>query len=268
MTGCTKRLSFSARIALCIVAASALSSTLYAQTDQFKGIVTQGVERVRIAVADFKPVTIDPNTGALLTTFNQVLYSDLQNAGIFDIVSKSFNPLQVPGTPQEVALEAWANPPTNAAMLAFGNLGVNGGQIAVSGWLFDVKNSVSPQVLGKQYREDATQDNARLIAHRFADEIIFRLGGGIPGVAESKIVFVSNRTGSKEIWAMDYDGYGEHAITHLGGIALSPRISPDGSRVAFVELGKRSVSIRMYSIDLNRMVSFPNIGGTTISPAW
>ena len=219
MTGCTKRLSFSARIALCIVAASALSSTLYAQTDQFKGIVTQGVERVRIAVADFKPVTIDPNTGALLTTFNQVLYSDLQNAGIFDIVSKSFNPLQVPGTPQEVALEAWANPPTNAAMLAFGNLGVNGGQIAVSGWLFDVKNSVSPQVLGKQYREDATQDNARLIAHRFADEIIFRLGGGIPGVAESKIVFVSNRTGSKEIWAMDYDGYGEHAITHLGGIA-------------------------------------------------
>ena len=268
MTGCTTRLSFSARIALCIVAASALSSTLYAQTDQFKGIVTQGVERVRIAVADFKPVTIDPNTGALLTTFNQVLYSDLQNAGIFDIVSKSFNPLQVPGTPQEVALEAWANPPTNAAMLAFGNLGVNGGQIAVSGWLFDVKNSVSPQVLGKQYREDATQDNARLIAHRFADEIIFRLGGGIPGVAESKIVFVSNRTGSKEIWAMDYDGYGEHTITHLGGIALSPRISPDGSRVAFVELGKRSVSIRMYSIDLNRMVSFPNIGGTTISPAW
>jgi len=26
----------------------------------------------------------------------------------------------------------------------------------------------------------------RVIAHRFADEIIFRLGGGVAGIAESK----------------------------------------------------------------------------------
>jgi len=245
-----------------------LSPLAFPQQDKFQGVVTQGVERVRIAVADFKPASADPNAGQLLTTFNTVLFSDLQNAGIFDVVSKSFNPLQVPGTPQEVTLDAWGNPPTNAAMLAFGNLGVSNGQVSVSGWLFDVKNSVSPQVLGKQYREDATPDNARLIAHRFADEIIFRLGGGIAGIAESKIVFVSNRTGTKEIWMMDYDGNGERQITKLGSVSLSPRISPDNSRIAFVELGKRSVNIRMYSLDLSRAVTFPNIGGTTISPAW
>ena len=240
----------------------------FAQQDKFQGVVTQGVERVRIAVADFKPANADPNTGPLLSTFNNVLFSDLQNAGIFDVVSKSFNPLQVPGTPQEVTLDAWGNPPTNAAMVAFGNLGVSGGQISVFGWLDDVKNTVSPQVLGKQYREDATQDNARLIAHRFADEIIFRLGGGIPGIAESKVVFVSSRSGTKEIWMMDYDGNGERQITKLGSVSLSPRISPDSSRIAFVELGKRSVNIRMYSLELNRAVTFPAIGGTTISPAW
>ena len=244
------------------------SSLASAQEDKFKGIVTQGVERVRIAVADFKPSATDPNTAPLLTTFNQVLFSDLQNAGIFDVVSKSFNPLQVPGTPQEVALEAWGNPPTNAAMLTFGNAGVTGGQFAVYGWLYDVKNNVSPQVLGKQYREDATPDNARLIAHRFADEIIFRLGGGIPGIAESKVVYVSNRTGTKEIWMMDYDGYGEHQLTHLGSISLSPRISPDSSRIAFVDIGRRGVNLRMYSLDLNRQVTFATIGGTTSAPAW
>ena len=95
------------------------------------------------------------------------------------------------------------------------------------------KNSQSPQVLGKQYREKATEENARIIAHRFADEIIFRLGGGIQGIAESKIVFVSSRGGNKEIWLMDYDGANQRPLTHLGSIALSPRISPDGSRVAF-----------------------------------
>lgn len=244
------------------------SSTGFCQEDKFKGMVQNGVERVRIAVADFKASGADPAGAPLLTTFNQVLFSDLQNAGIFDVVSKSFNPLDVPGSPQDVKLDAWGNPPTNAAMLAFGNLGVTGGQLAVYGWLYDVKNNVSPQVLGKQYKEDATQDNARLIAHRFADEIIFRLGGGIPGIAESKVVFVSNRSGNKEIWEMDYDGYGEHAITHLGGVALSPRISPDSSRIAFVELGSKGVNIRMYSLDLSRLVAFPAIGGTTISPAW
>src|SRR5436305_620599 len=177
-----KPLQVSFLLSVCVLLSS-LSPLAFAQQDKFQGVVTQGVERVRIAVADFKATNGDPNTGQLLTIFNSVLYSDLQNAGIFDVVSKSFNPLQVPGTPQEVMLDAWGNPPTNAAMLAFGNLGVINGQVSVSGWLYDVKNTVSPQVLGKQYREDATPDNARLIAHRFADEIIFRLGGGIPGIA-------------------------------------------------------------------------------------
>src|SRR5690349_25123584 len=112
-------------------------------------------------------------------------------------------------------------------------MNVTGQDMNVYGWLFDVKNTASPQVLGKQYREQPTTDNARLIAHRFADEIIFRLGGGVPGIAESKLVFVSDRSGHKEIWSMDYDGANQKQVTHLGTIALSPRISPDGSRIAF-----------------------------------
>jgi TolB protein len=245
-----------------------LCCSAFAQDDQFKTGTNLGVQKVRIAVADFKPTTADPNGNALLGTFNQVLFSDLQNAGIFDVVSKSFNPLQTASSPQDVRIDAWANAPTNAAMLAFGNGAVSGNDLTINGWLYDVKNNVSPQVLGKQYRETATPDNARLIAHRFADEIIFRLGGGIPGIAESKIAFVSKRTGTKEIWEMDYDGYGERQITHTGQVALSPRIAPDNSRIAFVELGAHGVGIRMYSLELSRMVTFPAIGGTTLSPAW
>ncbi len=98
-----------------------------------------------------------------------------------------------------------------------------GGRVAVYGYLFDAKNPDSPQVLGKQYNETASQDNARLIAHRFADEIITRLGGGISGIAETHIYYVAKRGGNKEIWQMDYDGQGQHAVTHLGTISLSPR---------------------------------------------
>jgi TolB protein len=227
-----------------------------------------GGEKIRLAVPDFKLATTDPKAEPLDKTFNEVVFNDLLQSGIFDMVSKSFYPLGAIGTPTDAHLDVWAAPPPNAAMLAFGNLGVSGGAMQVQGWLYDAKNAQSPQVLAKQYRDTASDENARLIAHRFADEIIFRLGGGINGIAETKVFFVSTRTGHKEIWAMDYDGAGQHPITHLGSISLSPRISPDNSRIAFVSFFKSGAGIAMWSNELGRLVKFPAFGGTTLSPAW
>jgi len=253
--------------AVCWFAASAAVVPCSAQ-DWIRTGTGLGVDKVRIAVPDFKQSTTDAKNAELLKTFDDTLFSDLDNAGIFDLVSKSFYPLEVPGSPTEVRFDAWVNPPVNASMLVFGDFGVTGSSLTVHGWLFDVKNSASPQVLGKQYTDQPTSDAARTIAHRFANEIIFRLGGGIAGIAESKIYFVSDRTGHKEIWVMDYDGANQHAVTHLGTISLSPRISPDGSRLAFSSLTKTSWEIKMFSVDLNRLVSFPSFGGTNLSPSW
>jgi TolB protein len=229
-----------------------------------------GNERIRIAAADFKPVGTDPQTPALKAAFDATLYDDLGNAGIFDLVSKSMAPQAAPGSPQEINLAQWSAAPANAAMVAFGALSATNGRLVVYGWLDDTRNTVNPQVLGKQYNEEASQDMARTVAHRFADEIILRLGGGINGIAETKIYFVSSRSGTKEIWEMDYDGQNQHAVTHLGTISLSPRISPDNSRIAFASLGHNGWDIRTYSLELGRLVSFPagTAGGSNQSPAW
>jgi TolB protein len=229
-----------------------------------------GNQRIRLAAADFKPAGDDPQTPALKATFDATLYSDLGNAGIFDMVSKSMIPQATPGSPQEMSLTQWSAAPASAAMVAFGALSAANGRLTVYGWLFDTSNAASPQVLGKQYNEVSSEDMARTIAHRFADEIIARLGGGINGIAETKIYFVSSRSGSKEIWVMDYDGQNQHQVTHLGTISLSPRISPDNTRLAFTSLGREGWSVRMYSLDLGRMVAFPagTVGGGNQSPAW
>jgi len=227
-----------------------------------------GVDKVRLAVPDFKPSNADPQNVALLKIFNDTFWNDLDNSGVVELVSKSFYPLQVPAQPAEITFPAWNAPPPNAAMLAFGNLAVLGGKVTVQGWLYDVKNTASPQILGKQYSDNATDEAARVIAHKFADEIIFRLGGGIPGIAESKIYFVSDRSGHKEIWVMDYDGSNQRQLTHQASISLSPRISPDGSRLAFSSLTKSGWDILMYSTELDRVVSFPRFGGTNLAPSW
>ncbi len=245
----------------------ALCSSALAQ-DWIKTGTGLGVEKVRLAVPDFKASSQDPKNADLLKTFNDTLWNDLDNAGIFDMVSKSFLPTTSPGTPAEVKFDTFSAPPVNASMLAFGNLGASGNTLTVQGWLYDVKNIASPQVLGKQYTDAATTDAARLTAHKFADEIIFRLGGGVPGIAESSIYFISSRSGHKEVWAMDYDGNNQHQVTHQGSISLSPRISPDGSRLAFSSVTRGNWEILMYSLDLGRLVSFPRFGGGNYSPSW
>src|SRR5205807_535304 len=137
--------------AIIVLASLTLTMTpiLASGQDWIKTGTGLGVEKVRIAVPDFKASSQDPRNTELLKTFNDTLWNDLNNAGIFDMVSKSFYPLGQVGAPADVKFETWSAPPPNSAMLAFGNLGASANNVTVQGWLYDVKNTASPQVLGK-----------------------------------------------------------------------------------------------------------------------
>jgi len=126
--------------------------------------------------------------------------------------------------------------------------------------------------LQKIYRGAATDSDSRRLAHQFADDIISRLSGGLPGVSQTQIAYVSTKSGNKEIWVMDYDGSNQRQVTHLKSIALTPRWSPDATRIAFTgyvpNRGITSAQICIYSMALNRLISFPRFRGTNSSPAW
>ncbi len=251
---------------LAVVASLLLACNVQAQ-DPFHLETSTGAERLRLAASNFQ--SADSSSAELTHAFDATLYADLSNAGIFDMVSKSMVPQATPGTQSQISLGQWSAAPASAAMVAFGSLGNSGGKVQVNGILDDTHNAQFPQVFTKQYTDTADVNGARQSAHRFADDIITRLGGGIQGIAETKIYYVHfSGDGNKEIWAMDYDGQNQHAVTHLGEIALSPRVSPDNSRIAFSSLGKNGFQLRMYSLLLNRMVAFSSLGGTNLSPAW
>lgn len=259
--------SFVVLLSLLVAAGLAPFATQAGGQDQVRTGTTEGVNTIRLAVADFKPLAADPQSGTLKQVFDKTLFSDLQNAGIFDLVSKSMLPPGTPGAPSEMHVASYAAAPANAAFVGFGSLGVVGGRLVANGFVYDTRNVQTPAIVAKQYSEDPSEESARDIAHRFADEIILRLGG-IPGIAETKIFYVHVAGGNKEIWQMDYDGANQHAVTHLGTISISPRISPDNTRLAFSSLGKNGFQIRMFSLVLGRLVAFPEVGGTNLSPAW
>jgi TolB protein len=238
--------------------------------DWFKTGTGLGVSKARLAVPDSVPRSTTAQTPA--KTFHDVLWADLEYSGIIDLVSPSFYPTTAVSQPGELHPQEWTAAPTNAAMVAYSNITIDGTNLAAAGFLSDVRNPSAPPALQKIYRGPATDIGARHLAHQFADDIIGLLSGGQPSIAQTQIAFVSTRGGNKEIWAMDYDGSNQHQLTHLRSIALTPRWSPDATRIAFTCFqpyrGITSPQICMYSAASDRLIAFPRFAGTNSSPAW
>jgi len=247
-----------------------LSPIAFAQ-DWFRtGTGLGNVQMPRIAVADFAPRADSANAHAAL--FTQVVREDLSFSGIIELVSPSFYPAQVPSQPQELHFLTWTDPPLNANFVAFGNLTESSTEVVISAWLFDVRGTSTEAVVGKIYRGTPTDPQVRQFAHQFADEIINKLSGGLASIASTQIAFISARTGHKELWVMDYDGSNQRPLTSLKSISLTPRWSPDASRIAFTCFAPAnnvvSAQICMYSFDTNRLVTFARYRGTNDSPTW
>lgn len=263
----SKRVSWLLSVALFALVAGSASAQENGKA-WFRTGTGLGVEKIRLAVAQFGPRADNAKTHS--EQFTQIVRDDLQFSGILDLVSPSFYPAEATTMPSELKYQSWTDPQVNAHYLAFGNLSETTSEVAIQAWLYDVTNPSSPAMIGKIYRGAPTDAQVRKFAHQFADEIIGMLGG--PGVASTQIAFISSRSGTKEVWLMDYDGANQHQITSLKTISLMPRWSPDASRIAFTcyEPLNRIVSaqICMYSMDANKVISFPRFHGTNSAPAW
>ena len=262
---------FAMFVAMCVATCvMALAARPAAAQDWFQTGTGLGVSKARLAVADFAARA--PAVAPLAAEFGDVVRADLDYSGIIDLVSKSYAPTQLPSLPTEVQAQAWTDAPASAQLLAYGNLSASGNNLEIDAWLNDVRDASLPPEIGKVYRGPATDEQVRTFAHEFADEIVARLTGGLPGIAATQIAFVSNRTGNKEIWVMDYDGANQRQLTSLHSIALTPRWSPDASRIAYTCYPPAgmylSAQICMYSMLSGKGIAWPRYRGTNSSPAW
>jgi len=115
-----------------------------------------------------------------------------------------------------------------AEFTVIGDVQPDGARIAVR---CEAYNTMTRErCFSKTYRGEERE--ARALAHRVADDLIFAMTGQ-PGMAASKIVMVGNRTGKKELYICDADGAGLRQLTRDNAISLAPRWSPDSRQVVY-----------------------------------
>lgn len=152
----------------------------------------------------------------------------------------------------------WSSPPPSANYLAFGYTAVQSDVFVLYGWLFDLRtgNPANAQVIGKRYFGSVDEKGARKVAHEFAADILSQFGG--KSLFGSKIYFISNRSGSKEVWSMDPDGGNQTRISKFNSISIMPAVSPDGTRIAFTSYARGNPAIFIFSVDPVRQLPFYN----------
>lgn len=223
-------------------------------------------EEVIVAVADLQPAT-SGKTAELteaLKTFNQVLWDDLSFSGFFTLAGKSFYPPQPIVRAEDVNYDAWNALPFRVSFLTAGTLDFAGGVLRAELRIYDMKGrSMS---FGQRIAGDAGQ--VRAMAHRWADEIVYKLTAGASrGIASTKIAYATRKGNAKEIQTMDYDGYNQHPFTQNGALNLFPNWAPDNSKLSFVSFRTGKPEINIYSYIDGSRLSFPMFNTFTNTPA-
>lgn len=95
----------------------------------------------------------------------------------------------------------------------------------VNGRLVDASGK---ELMERTYAAPGLDENAKALA----DDVILAITGK-PGLATSRIVFVSDKTGMKQVYLCDPDGREVLQVTHHSYGAVSPSLNADGSAVAY-----------------------------------
>jgi len=103
------------------------------------------------------------------------------------------------------------------------------------------------------------------VARDFAADILKQFGA--KSLIGTKIYYVSERTGHKDIWSMDYDGANQTPITHYNSITTFPAASPDNTKVAFMTYAKGQPQIFVHSLESGRKLPFYNQNASLNAPS-
>lgn len=242
-------------IALVILSLATLSaphSSLAARV--YLDITAPESRKISIAVPWFVNKGLDGQKQSLGRDLADTLAKALKFHGVISIV-----PTESYGGDQAAN---WSG--IGADYVALGSYEVGSQGVQLEMRLLDVNGN--EVILGKSY--SGTLDQKDPMLFKFCDIAVEELTG-TPGIASSRIVFVSYEKNSKDIFLTDILGKKIRQVTRHNNLAVSPRFTPDGNFMSYSSY--HTGNQNLYITDLRQSKTTKVISkrkGMNLAPAW
>ena len=229
-------------------------------------------QNLQVAIPAFatdreQPTPANANgTTALGLELARVIYNDLKNNALFKPTGPDSLPRPSFGEITAPAFNIWRGRSAEDLVQGYVRAGANG-QLTVGCYLYDV-------ALGTELKRGGwvvQPADWRRAAHKCADMVYSRLSGESP-FFDSKIAYIAE-TGPKghrikRLALMDSDGANHRFITSGQATALTPRYSPDYSKIMYLSYVAGSPSIYVYDIGTGSQRLLFRTSNETYAPRW
>jgi len=209
------------------------------------------------------PIAIVPFDGEPSgpTAITGTVGADLARSGLFKLVDPAgISPR--PSRIEEVQAAAWRAKGADAVVVGSARP-LADGRVEVRFALVDV---VKQQPLVAMVYS-VTPAQFRVTAHKIAD-VIYEKMTGDPGVFSTRIAYITKAGTRFQLQVADADGSDPQVIVTSNEPMLSPRWSPDGTRIAYVSLESRKPVVYVQNLATGARTAVANFRGSNSSPAW
>lgn len=255
------------RVQACILATVFLATAVenvWCASDKVTEFEIKGrpVAGMPIAIPPFIPA----NGSSVLRarTVSSIINADLGFLNDFSVLKDVDYPgafARIPSDPLKISFADWSR--VGARYLVHGQYLDDGDTVHVRWRLFETR--CRRQILGYEYK--GKREFLRKIAHRIADEIVWRLTGN-PGIAQTRMAFVCSTGGNKELWVSDWDGANPTRLTHDNSLVVCPEWSPGGGSIAYTSYGDSNPDLYTIEVETGKRRSISRFQGINIAPAW
>ena len=251
-------------IAYLVLGAGLVGIMESAATDVFLEATRPDFQKIPIGVLEFQSVMAPGNAAERVA---EVLKADLRRSQIFSVTDLVKLGIKVDekldllnGTQLPLFKQAADN---GVAVLVWGKMATRDADLVFDGYVYE--GGSAELLLGKRYV--GSPPAVRLMAHRLADELVSHYTGE-PGIARTKIAYVSDQGGGRELFVMDYDGYAPRQVTADGFLNLTPQWSPDRRSLVFTAYrNRRNQTIDSIELATGKRRTLVALAGLNITPS-
>jgi TolB protein len=190
---------------------------------------------------------------------DSVIKDGLAFSDLFSILSPPSN-IRTDGKSKDINFGALSS--VGSEFYAGGRISKKSGNVNLDMEVYDTYGT--KLLMKKSYT--GTEGDLRSMGHAFCADLIELLTGK-KSYFGSKIVFVSSKSGHKEIYQCDFDGQGVQQLTNFRSISLTPVLSPDGRYLAYTSYTSGRPTLYIKNLADNTIASVVK-NGVSVDPGW